>query len=98
MHFINQSAPFILATSYHVSVRTGDMIGAGTDANVYVILYGDQGDTGKLNLKQAINTKNKFERGRTDQFKLEAVDIGKVSLFKWLRVCVREGWYDTFKL
>lgn len=60
------------------------MIGAGTDANVYVLIKGDKGDTGILNLKRANNTKNKFERGRTDQFTLEAVDIGKVGLVKVL--------------
>ena len=66
------------ATSYHVSLKTGDIRGAGTDANVFVQIYGEQGDTGKLQLRTAENTKNKFERGRTDQFVLEAVDIGKV--------------------
>lgn len=61
-----------------MSVKTGDVRGAGTDANVFVQIYGDKGDTGKLQLRSAENTKNKFERGRTDQFVLEAVDIGKV--------------------
>lgn len=75
---------FLAATSYYISVRTGDVIGAGTDANVYVLIKGDKGDTGILNLKRANNTKNKFERGRTDQFTLEAVDIGKVGLVKVL--------------
>ena len=72
-----------LATSYLVSVKTGDVRGAGTDANVFVQIYGDKGDIGKLQLRSAENTKNKFERGRTDQFVLEAVDIGKVGLGTW---------------
>ena len=59
-------------------MKTGDIRGAGTDANVYIILIGDNGDTGKLMLRQAENTKNKFERGRTDMFTIEAMDIGKV--------------------
>lgn len=63
-----------------MSVKTGDVRGAGTDANVFVQIYGEKGDTGKLQLRSAENTKNKFERGRTDQFVLEAVDIGKVGL------------------
>ena len=66
-----------------MSVKTGDVRGAGTDANVFVQIYGDKGDTGKLQLRSAENTKNKFERGRTDQFVLEAVDIGKVSPGTW---------------
>lgn len=69
-------------TSYQVSVKTGDVRGAGTDANVFVQIYGEQGDTGKLQLRTAENTKNKFERGRTDQFVLEAVDIGKVEMLR----------------
>jgi hypothetical protein len=70
---------FSVATSYKVTVRTGDVRGAGTDANVYVQIFGKQGDTGKLPLRQSQNTKNKFERGRADMFTVEAVDIGKVS-------------------
>ena len=73
---------FLAATSYLVSVRTGDVRGAGTDANVFVQIFGAKGDTGKLQLRSAEYTKNKFERSRTDQFVLEAVDIGKVGVDK----------------
>ena len=66
-----------------MSVKTGDVRGAGTGANVFVQIYGDKGDSGKLQLRSAENTKNKFERGRTDQFVLEAVDIGKVCPGTW---------------
>ncbi len=69
-----------LATSYKVTVRTGDVRGAGTDANVYILIFGKQGDTGRLPLRQSENTKNKFERGRADMFTVEAVDIGKVGV------------------
>ena len=34
--------------TYHVKVQTGTKWGAGTDANVYVMLYGEQDSTGKL--------------------------------------------------
>ena len=33
-------------TIYHVHVVTGDKFGAGTDANVYIHLYGEDDDTG----------------------------------------------------
>jgi len=69
----------VSATSYHARVKTGDVRGAGTDANVYIMIFGETGDTGKLQLRQADNTKDKWERGRTDMFTLEAMDIGKVS-------------------
>ena len=35
-------------TTYEVSVMTGDVRGAGTDANVYIILYGEEGDSGEI--------------------------------------------------
>ena len=66
------------ATSYHVSVKTGKERGAGTDANVFIKIFGSKGDTGTLKLISAENTKNKFEAGRIDLFKLESTDIGKV--------------------
>ena len=69
---------YLPATSYHVRVRTGDVRGAGTDANVFIRIFGETGDTGKLQLRLADNTKDKWERGRTDMFTLEAMDIGKV--------------------
>ena len=68
----------IAATSYQVSVKTADVRMAGTDANVHLKIFGDKGDTGTLHLKNSEGTKNKFERGRTDVFRLEASDIGKV--------------------
>ena len=70
----------ISATSYHVHVKTGDVSSAGTDANVYLIIYGAKGDTGQLMLRQSSSHKNKFERGKTDIFKIEATDIGQVRL------------------
>ena len=79
LQFVNFTYNMLFAaTSYHVSVKTGDVFSAGTDANVYCKLFGSKGDTGTLALKSS-NNKNKFERNRTDLFKLEATDIGKVS-------------------
>ncbi|XP_030849367.1 lipoxygenase homology domain-containing protein 1 [Strongylocentrotus purpuratus] len=77
------TSQLLSTTSYHVSVKTGDERGAATDANVYVKLFGVDGDTGLIPLKQSENTKNKFEQGRVDKFTLEAVDIGKI---KYMRV------------
>jgi hypothetical protein len=71
----------IAATSYHVSVVTGDKMGAGTDANVSLKIFGSKGDTGEIPLRNSENNKNKFERKQTDVFKIEAEDVGKVCLF-----------------
>ncbi|XP_078666046.1 lipoxygenase homology domain-containing protein 1-like isoform X1 [Branchiostoma floridae x Branchiostoma belcheri] len=74
-----EGTPQLLATtSYHVSVKTGDERNAGTDADVFLKIFGAKGDTGLLKLYQSDNTSNKFERDRTDLFKLEAADIGKI--------------------
>ncbi|KAG8131287.1 hypothetical protein E2320_017865, partial [Naja naja] len=50
--------------SYKVSVFTGDIYGAGTDANVYLTIYGDLGDTGERKLRKSETNTNKFERGQ----------------------------------
>lgn len=55
---------FCLAVNtYEVCVFTGDMMGAGSDANVYINIYGENGDTGERCLKNSDNI-NKFERGQ----------------------------------
>ncbi|XP_028828916.1 lipoxygenase homology domain-containing protein 1 isoform X1 [Denticeps clupeoides] len=64
--------------TYKVTVTTGDMYGAGTDANVFLTIYGELGDTGERKLRKSENNSNKYERGSVDQFTLEAVDLGQV--------------------
>lgn len=49
--------------SYEVHVFTGSLWGSGTDANVYINLYGEIGDTGERQLRHS-NKMNKFERGQ----------------------------------
>ncbi|XP_016111282.1 lipoxygenase homology domain-containing protein 1 [Sinocyclocheilus grahami] len=68
--------------TYKVSVRTGDMHGAGTDANVFLTIYGDLGDTGERKLSKSESNGNKFERGAVDKFSIEAVDLGQVYKIK----------------
>uniref|UniRef100_A0A8B9L5M6 Lipoxygenase homology domains 1b n=1 Tax=Astyanax mexicanus TaxID=7994 RepID=A0A8B9L5M6_ASTMX len=65
-----------------ISVRTGDMHGAGTDANVFLTMYGDLGDTGERKLSKSETGKNKFERGAVDKFSIEAVDLGQIFKIK----------------
>jgi len=50
--------------SYTVKVFTGDVYGAGTDANVFLNLYGDNGDTGERQLKDSSTNMNKYERNQ----------------------------------
>lgn len=46
---------------------------------MFVKLYGERGDTGKITLAVSDNDlRNYFETGRTDIFTIETFDIGKV--------------------
>ena len=46
---------------YHVCTYTGDKRGAGTDANVVITVFGEEGDSGEHKLD---NARNNFERGK----------------------------------
>ena len=50
---------------YDVQVVTGDVWNAGTDANVYMTIYGQYGDTGVRQLFKAKNAK-KFRMGQVE--------------------------------
>jgi hypothetical protein len=60
---------------YRVILRTGDVRGAGTDANVFIILHGSKGSTGLFSLETAANN---FERGACDEFAFKASDVGNI--------------------
>lgn len=64
---------FSSETTYTINVKTGDVSGAGTDANVFIILFGENGDCGEQALKHSETYKDKFERNHTDVFKLKNV-------------------------
>lgn len=78
---------------YEFIVITGDVKGAGTDSNVFISIYGVNGDSGKRHLQKKF--RNLFEREQTDRFVLEMLDLGEL-----LRVKVEHdnsstnsGWY-----
>jgi hypothetical protein len=64
--------------SYKISVVTGDRHGAGTDANVFIQVFGDKGASGKRKLESGDNN---FERNKTDVFGFEIVDMGELSKY-----------------
>ena len=49
---------------YHVSVYTGDKRGAGTNANIFLNIFGELGDTGDRPLEESKTNKDKFERNQ----------------------------------
>ena len=52
-----------------MSVYTGDKRGAGTDADVFVNIFGERGDTGERPLRQSKTNRNKFERNQVKYLK-----------------------------
>jgi hypothetical protein len=68
----NPSLPLV---SYSVEVTTGDRRGAGTDANVHIVLYGANGDSGVRILD---GPGNLFERKQTDTFGFKTIDLGEL--------------------
>lgn len=73
----------LLTREYHalgpqVVVKTSDKKGAGTDANVFLTLYGSAGTSPPLRLESSANN---FEKGRTDIFEVEA-SVGQIKFIR----------------
>ncbi len=49
-------------------VHTAKKTGAGTDANVFMTIFGKQGDTGDRPLMFSKTNRNKFEKGNVSQY------------------------------
>lgn len=69
-----------LDTSYIVTVQTGSITGAGTDAKVFLSLNGDKNKITKYQLQKPEGGANAFEKGNKDVFKFDDIDVGKVRL------------------
>ncbi|KAK3743619.1 hypothetical protein QZH41_017695 [Actinostola sp. cb2023] len=80
-------------TVYVIEVETGDKAGAGTDAHVFITLFGKNGKTPKT---QLINrNENTFERNRTDVFKIKITELGPLSklIVEHDNFGFSAGWY-----
>lgn len=53
--------------NYEVTVVTGDVMFAGTNARVFIQIYGEKGKTETITLE---NRSNNFERNTTEIFKV----------------------------
>jgi len=62
---------------YEVTVWTGNVREAGTDANVFIQMYGENGKTEEYSLR---NRTDNFEKGQTDKFKVGYVVCASCSL------------------
>ena len=80
--------PAVAVTDYKISVKTSNKAGAGTDANVFVLLFGTNGDSGVLHLEKSETNRNPFETNKEDVFTVTGIpSLGEVSR---LRV-----WHDN---
>ncbi|CAF1384950.1 unnamed protein product [Adineta steineri] len=81
---------------YEVTVKTGDKRGAGTDANIYLSIYGDKGKIERNQLKEPMeHTVNKFEADATNRFKINGADLGKIQRahIEHDGTGIGSGWY-----
>ena len=58
---MTEHKPIFSANKYKVTVYTGDKRGAGTDAEVFINIFGTLGNSGERKLD---NNKNNFERSQ----------------------------------
>ena len=78
IHFsINISWMFSSDSQYHLELKTGAEENAGTDANVYFQMMGEEGESQEIELKN--KGKGYFNRGQLDRFRIRAEDVGRVS-------------------
>ena len=63
---------------YEILVKTSDVRGAGTDANVHVIMYGADADSGEIPLHIESDSGDKFERDALDVFVVNCLWIGDI--------------------
>lgn len=66
---------------YRVHVFTGDKRNAGTDANVFLTIYGENFDSGERELNKSSNL-NKFERNQVTLFLQTNEDKIEIFIFR----------------
>lgn len=63
-------------TVYSVQIFTGKKSFSGTDANIYMTIFGTRGATNKL--KFVDHDKSKFEKGQMDSFEICSKNLGEL--------------------
>lgn len=79
---------------YMVRVKTADVIFAGTDRNVYIILVGENGESPKFEMTERIRG-NALERNADEVFSVECQDIGRITRIK-LKKDKTDDWECDF--
>lgn len=70
-------------SEYDVEFKTAAEENAGTDANVYFQMIGEEGESQEIELKN--KGKGYFNRGQLDRFRIRADDVGRVS--EYCEIC-----------
>ncbi|NWX58350.1 LOXH1 protein, partial [Promerops cafer] len=65
-------------TEYTIKVYTGDKRGPGTDANVHIILFGNEDKSEIFQHSLSLEHQNPFERGKVDTFKIKTNKLGSL--------------------
>ncbi|KAJ8045756.1 Arachidonate 5-lipoxygenase [Holothuria leucospilota] len=82
-------------TTHVVTVRTGDKKGAGTDANVKIVLYNEKGDKSE-DFKLDARWRDDFERGREDPFFVQCDEnfghVHKIEIWRDSKG-ILDAWY-----
>jgi hypothetical protein len=82
----------VLCTLYRITVKTGDAVGAGTDSNVVIQLFGALGHSSELPLKHTVDKKrDKFERKQEDVFEMYLPSLGKLEKLRISHDCAGMG-------
>ncbi|NXQ80747.1 LOXH1 protein, partial [Nyctibius grandis] len=82
--------PPLRGVLYLISVHTGTLPASGTDADVFITVFGEQGDSCQRRLRHS-----NFERGQVCICEMRAVDLGQLSkvLVEHHNVGYGSGWY-----
>lgn len=67
---------------YHITVITGNVRMAGTDAQVFIEIIGDKGMTSIHRLNSSNKSKREFERNQTNHFHLFDVNVGQIKAIR----------------
>ncbi len=67
--------------NYKILFKTGDMHGAGTDADVSIVIFGSKLKTKEISLNKHKN-ENVFENNKIDTFYIDTKDLGEINELK----------------
>ncbi|UCE07926.1 MAG: hypothetical protein JSW07_07815 [bacterium] len=62
---------------YELRIKTGNVDNAGTDAGVFIKLFGEKGESGEQQLDNP--GRDDFKRNSTDAFRITSKDLGKLT-------------------